>query len=58
MTLDDGIYMVDNMTQGMYDKLTEWVRDNNYGVEFKKELTCSHCGAKRTLEIPLENFFF
>ena len=58
MTLDDGIYMVDNMTQGMYDSLTEWVHDNNYGVEFKSELVCSNCENKRELEIPLENFFF
>lgn len=58
MALDDSIYMVDHMTQNMYDKMTEWVRDNNYGIEFKKELACSHCGDKRLLEIPLENFFF
>jgi hypothetical protein len=58
ISLDDGIYIVDNMTQGMYDSLTQWVHDNNYGVEFKTELVCSSCGNKRELEIPLENFFF
>ena len=58
ISLDDGIYIVDNMTQGMYDSLTQWVHDNNYGVEFKTELVCPICGNKRELEIPLENFFF
>ena len=54
----DKIYLINNMTQGMYSSITTWMSDNSYGVEFKRNLKCKNCGKSTVMEIPLENFFF
>ena len=56
--LIDRIYLINNMTQEMFDKVKKWILDSTYGVDFKYTAVCNNCPNTRTMEISLENFFF
>lgn len=55
---DDRIYLLENITQGEYEKITKWFDENNFGVNFTFEMKCQHCGYKDVHDIPSTNFFF
>jgi len=54
----DKIYFINNLPQGMYEKVTTWSKENDFGLNFSYDTVCRSCGNKKTIDIPLENFFF
>ena len=55
---DDRIYLLENITQGEYTKITDWFDENDFGVDFTFEMKCRHCDYKHKTEIPSSDFFF
>lgn len=58
VSLQDKIYLLDNITQLEMEKITNWFINNDFGLEFKMDIVCQHCGEKEVREIPFENFFY
>jgi len=51
--------LLDNLSEGMYNKINEWFDKYDYGVRFKYQPSCRFCGWKGEEEdIPLTGFFF
>lgn len=55
---DDRIYLLENITQGEYTKITEWFDENDFGVDFMFKMKCQHCSHETETEIPSTDFFF
>lgn len=64
MSLEDKIFLLENISKDGYDKIKEWYESNDFGVEFKYNMKCIHstdgkpCTFSKTLDIPVDNFFF
>jgi hypothetical protein len=58
LSLDDKIYLVDNIPQGEIESITKWFADHDFGVDFSFDVVCAHCNEKERKVIPLDNFFF
>lgn len=56
--LADKIELLDELTQDEYDKITKWLEDYDFGIDFKMEVNCPHCGYNKIDDIPMDNFFF
>jgi hypothetical protein len=56
-SLEDRIYIVENLPEFIFDDVKKWFVDNEFGVDFKINLECPSCKNKREVEIPVENFF-
>jgi len=57
LSLDDKIYLLDNLTQKETEKIPDWFEKNNFGVDLKFDVLCPQCGTKVIRDIPLEDFF-
>lgn len=55
--LEDKLYLLENITTEMYQKIADWTT-TNFGVDFKTKIKCKSCEFQRTVDIPPENFFF
>jgi hypothetical protein len=40
-----------------YDKMSEWYTKIDFGMDFKFDIVCTHCGRTEQIEVSLENFF-
>lgn len=58
LSLEDRIYLVDNLTQMEMEKIPAWFDKHNFGVEFSIDIVCPQCNAKSKRDVPLEDFFF
>jgi hypothetical protein len=58
LTIDDKIYLVDNIPQGEVDLISKWFESHDFGVDFSFEVICAHCQNVEKKVIPLDNFFF
>ena len=54
--LEDRVYLLDNITQEMYEKIGEWTK--SFGIDFIVKIKCPQCTHSQTIDIPPENFFF
>jgi len=57
LTLDDKIYLIENIPSKSVEIISKWFEDNDFGVDFSFDVVCAHCEHKERKEIPLENFF-
>jgi hypothetical protein len=58
LALEDKRYLVENIPTNEFEKLRNWYDDNFFGIEFKTELKCVHCGHPEKMEIPMDSAFF
>lgn len=58
LTLEDRKYFIENIPTNEFEKLRDWYDDNFFGIEFKTEQKCFHCGEAEKIEIPLDGSFF
>ncbi len=56
-SIEDRIYLLENITTEMYEKIAKW-STTNFGVDFFVEIKCKSCGHSHKVDIPPENFFF
>ena len=54
---DDKVYILDNAPNESFERFTQWFVDNDFGVDFKREVGCRECGHREKIEIPLSDFF-
>lgn len=54
----DRLYLSNNIRQIDQDKITDWLSQNDFGLDFTFTQKCSHCGKEIKRDIPLEDFFF
>lgn len=58
VSLQDRIYLLDNITQTDMEKIQQWYDKTDFGIDFKFEVKCPHCSHVEVREVPLEDFFF
>jgi hypothetical protein len=58
LSIQDKIYFLDNITQPDMEKIQKWYDAVDFGIEFKFNVKCPHCGKEEMREVPLEDFFF
>ena len=58
LTIDDKVYLVDNIPQGEVDLISKWFETHDFGVDFSFDVVCVHCQNVEKKVIPLDNFFF
>jgi len=57
--LEDKVFLLNNIPQDDYTKITDWFEKNNFGVEFSYTAKCIHCDDfEQKRDIPVSNFFF
>ncbi len=56
-SIEDKIYLLENITAEMFEKVTDWSQ-RNFGVTFKADIECGSCKHSHEIDIPPENFFF
>lgn len=49
--------LVGNLPGKEYDKLNEWHKNNDFGIDLNTTIRCPHCGDEKVEQIPLNNFF-
>jgi hypothetical protein len=58
LPLEEKKFLVENIPTGEFERMKSWYDDNFFGVDFKFEMRCVHCGHSKLIEIPIENAFF
>jgi hypothetical protein len=58
LALEDKKYLVENIPTNEFEKLRNWYNDNFFGIDFKTEMKCFHCGYGEEIEIPMDSAFF
>jgi hypothetical protein len=51
------LYFIENLLPTETNKISQWLSDNNFGLDFTWTSKCSKCGDETKEEISLENFF-
>lgn len=55
---EDKIDLIDNgLPSSGFETVKKWLEDNDFGLQFTKDLKCLNCGNKETYDIPVDNFF-
>lgn len=57
ISIEDKIYLLDNMPREKFEEISTFFKDNSYGVEFEFGFMCKGCGKKFTMMMPLNDFF-
>ena len=57
VSLEDKIFILDNIISDVFDQFTNWFSDKEFGVEFAKDMKCFSCGHEQKMDIPLSDFF-
>jgi len=55
---EDRLFFVNESPQSFYEKIVDWTKKYNFGVDFSYKLKCKGCKNKVGQEVPLEDFFF
>ena len=58
LTMNDKVYIIENIPQNEHMLISKWFEDNDFGVDFSFDVECAHCQYKEKKSIPLDNFFF
>ncbi len=56
-SIDDKIFVLDNIKTDVYDEFKQWFKDSSFGIEFKVSVGCGSCDFVENMDIPLSNFF-
>lgn len=58
-SLEDKYTVLNGVSSDMFDNIQEWLEENDFGVEFLKEVKCanSSCEFTHVMEIPYTSFF-
>lgn len=56
-SLEDKLYLLNNVPTSSFDTFKKWFSDNDFGVNFEFEARCMSGDFTRKTEIPLEGFF-
>lgn len=62
VSIDDKIYVLDSLEDEKYNKVMDWFKDNDFGVDFSYKVKCKNPKCKENNKeinrrIPLSNFF-
>lgn len=60
VSIEDKIFLLDSLDQDVYDKLSNWFNDNNFGIDFTYKFKCKDPNCKseeKVINIPITNFF-
>lgn len=57
LSFDDRKFIIDNSTQKNLADMSNWFRENQFGIDFRFTKKCKSCGYSETTTIPLRNFF-
>ena len=55
--IKDRMDFIANLPGTEYDKLSNWYKSNDFGIDLNIEISCPHCGKYVNTPIPLDNFF-
>ncbi len=58
LSLEERSEFIDSLLEKDIELISDWFEKHKFGVEFKFDIKCLHCGYKEVKEIPLESFFF
>jgi predicted nucleic-acid-binding Zn-ribbon protein len=58
ISFEDKIFLLENITQGEYTKITDWFEENDFGVDFTFKMECKHCDYSEDMSVPMSDFFF
>jgi hypothetical protein len=58
VSLEEKMFLLDNIQQSEYEKISKWFEDSDFGIDFSFDATCVHCGFKERRGVPVENFFY
>ncbi len=58
LTLEDKLYFIENITPPEKELIGSWFNKNDFGLNFKFNAKCIHCGNEVEREIPLQDFFY
>lgn len=58
LSLFDKKYFLENIPKFLYQKIKDWYSRYDFGVDFRIDIKCDHCGDSKKIEIPYDNFFF
>ena len=56
-SLEDSIYLVENIPQQLYAKIGGWQDENFFGPDMKINIKCPHCSFSASQEINSSDFF-
>lgn len=57
LSLDDRMYLIDNLPGQVLDKIKNWFADHAFGPDMNFTRKCPHCKNIEKTLIPMENFF-
>ena len=55
---EDKLEFANDIPQLFYEKMSDWLRKYNFGIDFTYNLKCKGCKKSSREEVPLEDFFF
>lgn len=58
VSLEDKIYLLDNLTQTEMEYITNWFEQKDFGLDFSIPAKCAQCGNEDKRDIPLDSFFY
>jgi hypothetical protein len=58
LTLADKKFFIEEMPTTVYEQVSKWYKDNDYGVDTTIKHTCISCEEPFEFEVPPDNFFF
>ena len=57
-SIDDRMYILNEIPTSVFDKIREWFDDNEFGIDLSFNMVCTNCGDTERVNIDLDNFFF
>lgn len=51
LSLNDKLYFLENIAESIFDKITTWVNDNDFGLELNFDNICPHCGYNDKMKV-------
>ena len=57
ITINDKKYLIENIPQPLYQKITKWHEENAFGPDLTVEIKCPHCNFTKKEDITDLNFF-
>lgn len=57
VAFEDKLYILNNISSGVFDEFKKWFGDNDFGLEFKTKVTCTNGDFEKDMDISLSDFF-
>lgn len=55
---EDKMYLMKEGFDFMYERISEWFRSIDFGLDLKYKVKCLHCNEETESEVPVEDFFY